>query len=202
MFTGLITDMGELVAREGGRLEITCGYDADTIAIGASIACNGCCLTVTEVARAGIAGARFAVDVSNETLSRTTIGDWQVGRKINLERPLTLGAELGGHIVTGHVDGVAEIVTRRADGESVRFTLSAPEVLAPYLAEKGSIALDGVSLTINSVEDATFSVNLIPHTLAVTNWGGLDVGDRVNLEVDLLARYVARLAETSRGRST
>ena len=194
MFTGLITDVGRVVSRDGGRFMIACRYPADDIAIGASIACDGCCLTAVTVEAKG-GETQFAVDVSNESLSRTTLGEWTPGRPINLERALGLGAELGGHIVTGHVDGLATIISRKSDGISERFVLEAPKAIARFVAEKGSVALDGTSLTVNEVEELRFGINLIPHTLAVTTWGTKREGDRVNIEVDLLARYVARLRD-------
>lgn len=197
MFTGIITDIGELMAREGGRLSIRCSYPAASIGIGASIACDGCCLTVTSVADQG-AGSVFTVNASNETLAKTTLETWRPGTRMNLERPLAAGDELGGHIVTGHVDGLARIVDIRPDGESRRFTFEAPEHLALYIAPKGSVALDGTSLTVNEVAGSRFGVNLIPHTLTVTTWGGKRAGQFVNLEVDLFARYVARLLEFRR----
>ncbi|AHB48549.1 riboflavin synthase subunit alpha [Hyphomicrobium nitrativorans NL23] len=194
MFTGLITDVGELIGREDGRFAVRCGYDPDDIAPGASIACDGACLTVVTV-RADGAGAAFTADVSNETLSKTTLGAWQVGRRINLERPLRAGEELGGHIVAGHVDGVARIADIRADGESRRMVIEVPPHLAPYVAPKGSVALDGTSLTVNEVSGARFGINLIPVTLTQTTWGRKKPGDEVNVEIDLLARYVARIME-------
>jgi riboflavin synthase len=194
MFTGIITDIGEVARREGGRFTIRCGYAPETIAIGASIACDGACLTAVEVAPAG-KGSTFTVDVSNETLGRTTLGAWQPGRRINLERALKAGDELGGHIVAGHVDGVGGIVDIRPDGESRRFTVEVPEELARYLAPKGSVALDGISLTLNEVAADRFGINIVPHTLTHTTLGVRSAGDRVNLEVDLIARYVARLME-------
>jgi riboflavin synthase len=194
VFTGIITDVGRVQSRDGGRFVIACAYPAEGIAIGASIACDGCCLTAVSVGTHG-GTTQFAVDVSNETLSRTTLGDWMPGRRVNLERSLGLGAELGGHIVTGHVDGLARIISRTADGISERFVLEAPKAIAKLVAEKGSVALDGTSLTVNEVAGLTFGVNLIPHTLQVTTWGERQPGDRVNIEVDLLARYVARLRE-------
>jgi riboflavin synthase len=217
MFTGIITDIGEVVAREGGRFTIRCGYDADSIALGASIACDGCCLTVTNVTgakgsdpshrtpRSNTTNQRegsdpmaiFTVDVSNETLSLTTLRDWAPGRRVNLERSLKAGDELGGHIVSGHVDGLARIVEIRPDGESRRFTFEAPAQLARFIAQKGSIALDGTSLTVNEVRGDHFGVNLIPHTLTHTTWGSKRAGEDVNLEIDPLARYVARLIETA-----
>lgn len=192
MFTGLITDLGRVAAREplekGVRFEIETNYPMEEIAPGASIACNGACLTVVEK------GAdRFAVDVSAETLDKTTLGDWQPGRRVNLERSLKVGDELGGHLVSGHVDGVAEIAGRRPDGEATRFTVKPPADLTHFVASKGSVALDGVSLTVNEVEDSGFGVCIIPHTLAETTFGTLQPGDRVNIEIDMLARYVARL---------
>jgi riboflavin synthase len=194
MFTGIITDIGELAEREGGRFAIRCGYAADGIAIGASIACDGACLTATGLQPAG-KGSIFTVDVSNETLSKTTLGDWQRGRRLNLERALKAGDELGGHIVQGHVDGVGRIVDSRADGQSRRFTIEVPAGLERYIAAKGSISLDGISLTVNDVAENRFGINIIPHTLTHTTLGDKKPGDRVNLEVDLFARYVARLME-------
>lgn len=204
MFTGIITDVGEVRAVVRGTdtlIEIACAYDPDTIALGASIACSGPCLTVVAAGpRAG--GAWFEVDAAAETLDRTTVGAWRAGTRVNLERALKIGDELGGHIVTGHVDGVAEIVRREAItatdnpwGPSARFDVRAPRVLAPFIVEKGSVALDGTSLTVNEVAGDLFSVLIIPHTLAVTTWGERQAGDRLNLEVDLMARYAARLAE-------
>ena len=194
MFTGLITDVGRVVAREGGRFTLETAYDPATIALGASIACDGVCLTVTSLTPAS-SGCRFTVDVSNETLAKSNLDQWQPGREINLERSLRAGDELGGHIVSGHVDGRARIVDLRADGESRRFLFEAPEHLAVYIAPKGSVALDGTSLTVNEVAGSRFGVNLIPHTLTRTTWGRKKPGDEVNLEVDLFARYVARLME-------
>ena len=194
MFTGIITDIGELAERAGGRLTIRSSYAAQGIAIGASIACDGACLTATTVTPAG-SGSLFTVDVSNETLSKTTLGDWRPGQRINLERSLKAGDELGGHIVSGHVDGVARIADIRPDGESRRFTVEAPPALARYIASKGSVALDGISLTVNDVDQTRFGINLIPHTLTHTTWGAKKPGDRVNLEIDVLARYVLRAME-------
>ncbi len=191
MFTGIITDLGRVRAvRQGAmtRLEIATKYSAETIAIGASIACSGACLSVVE------RGAGwFAVETSAETLSKTTLGDWRVGSAVNLERPLKIGDELGGHLVLGHVDGVGTLAERRPDGGSVRMTFESPAELARFIAPKGSVAIDGVSLTVNEVAGARFGVNIIPITLRETNLGELAVGARVNLEIDLLARYVARL---------
>jgi riboflavin synthase len=206
MFTGIITDVGRIrsVEKRGDtRFVIETSYDPDTIAIGASIACSGCCLTVIEKGREGGKGW-FSVDASAETLGCTTLGDWKVGTPINLERALKAGDELGGHIVSGHVDGVGEIVDMRPEGDSVRFTFEAPEGLGRFIAAKGSVTIDGSSLTVNSVEDirdganarrTRFGVNIIPHTQAVTTWGQARTGNAVNLEIDMLARYVARLAE-------
>lgn len=200
MFTGIITDIGTLrrvESRDGARLEIGCGYDLGDVEIGASIACAGVCLTVVDKSPED---GWFAVDVSGETLSKTHIGDWSEGRRINLERALRVGDELGGHIVSGHVDAVAEVVETMEEGESTRVLILAPTALAPYIAAKGSVALDGCSLTVNGVEDADagvrFDVNLIPHTKRETSFSGLAAGDRLNIEIDLLARYVARLKET------
>jgi riboflavin synthase len=195
MFTGIISDLGRVRAiRPGGvtRFEIETAYEAASIDDGASIACNGCCLSV--VAKGSDKGQSwFAVEASAETLSVTTLGTWIVGQRINLERALRLGDELGGHLVSGHVDGTAPVTGRRADGDSVRFEFEAPASLARFIAPKGSVALDGVSLTVNEVAGRRFGVNIIPITLRLTGFGALSAGDRVNLEIDLLARYVARL---------
>ena len=191
MFTGIITDVGRVrQLRRGELLELTIAtaFDTAAIAIGASIACSGACLTVVTVAP-GV----FTVQASAETLTCTTLGDWEEGTPVNLEKSLRLGDELGGHLVLGHVDGTARIVERRPEAESVRFAFEAPEELAPFIAPKGSVALDGVSLTVNEVARNRFGVNIIPHTLACTNLGSLQAGQRMNLEVDLMARYVARL---------
>jgi len=191
MFTGIITDVGRVRRlRRGELLELTIAtaFDTAAITIGASIACSGACLTVVAVEP----GA-FAVQASAETLTCTTLGDWVEGTPVNLEKSLRLGDELGGHLVLGHVDGTARIVERRPEAESVRFAFEAPEELAPFIAPKGSVALDGVSLTVNEVARNRFGVNIIPHTLACTNLGSLQAGQRMNLEVDLMARYVARL---------
>ncbi|GJD35586.1 riboflavin synthase [Methylobacterium aerolatum] len=203
MFTGLVSDVGTVLSVEGEgdlrRIAIRCAYDPAGIALGASIACSGPCLTAVAIAPTE-GGCVFHVDAAAETLARTTVGEWAPGRRINLERSLKIGDELGGHLVTGHVDGVAEIVTHEtvtdgAWGPSERFTLRAPAALARFIAEKGSVCLDGTSLTVNTVADDLFSVLLIPHTLQVTTWGDRRAGDRVNLEVDLIARYAARLSE-------
>lgn len=233
MFTGIITAIGEVRHMSGGRFEIASSYDPATIALGASIACDGVCLTVTSVAAdpaakkdaadpaakkafanpaakkapadpaasdtpAEHAGSVFSVDVSNETLSKTSLGEWRQGRKINLERALAAMDELGGHIVTGHVDGLATIIDIRPDGTSRRYTFEVPEHLARYVAPKGSVALDGTSLTVNEVMGDRFGVNVIPHTLTATTWERKKPGDQINLEVDLIARYVARLMEFRR----
>jgi len=193
MFTGIITDLGRVRAVAGGdmtRLEIGTTYPAEAIAIGASIACNGVCLSVVERGPGW-----FAVEASAETLSKTTLGGWRAGTAVNLERPLKLGDELGGHLVLGHVDGVAVLVQRRPDGGSIRLVFEAPQELARFIAPKGSVGIDGVSLTVNEVEGRRFGVNIIPITLRETNMGDLAVGGRVNLEIDLLARYVARLMD-------
>lgn len=193
MFTGIISDMGEILAldQQGDlRARIGTRYDVATIEIGASIACDGACLTVVETGPGW-----FDVEISAETLSKTNLGLWAPGRRINLERALKVGDELGGHIVSGHVDGVAEIVGLRDEGDSTRVTFRAPEALARFVAPKGSVALNGTSLTVNEVEGREFGVNLIPHTKQVTTWGRAAAGDPVNLEIDTLARYVARLTE-------
>ena len=193
MFTGIVTDQGEVKALHmAGDLKarIATGYDTGGIDIGASIACDGVCLTVT-----ALGPDWFEVDISGETVSKTAISDWVLGRKLNLERALRLGDELGGHIVSGHVDGVADVVGMRDEGASTRITFRAPEALARFIAPKGSVALNGTSLTVNEVNGVEFGVNLIPHTKAVTNWGTTAVGDRINLEIDTLERYVARLQE-------
>jgi riboflavin synthase len=204
MFTGIVTDVGRVASVSGGealkRVRIEAAYDSSGIALGASIACGGPCLTVVGVgARAG--GSWFDVDVAAETLARTTAGTWREGTRLNLERSLKIGDELGGHIVTGHIDGVATIVSRdEVTGEgpwgpTARFAIRAPAAVSRFIAEKGSVALDGTSLTVNGVDGDTFAVLIIPHTLAVTTWGERRVGDGLNLEVDLMARYAARLAE-------
>jgi riboflavin synthase len=196
MFTGIVTDVGEvraLTPREAGvRLRIVTSYDAETIAVGASIACSGPCLTVVERGMAGDRGF-FDVEASTETLARTTMGEWREGRRINLERALKVGDELGGHMVSGHIDGVAKIVERQEEGDMARFSFEAPAPLARYIAEKGSVCLDGTSLTVNGVAGNRFDVMIIPHTLAVSTWGERRAGDSVNLEVDLFARYLERL---------
>jgi len=195
MFTGIVSGIGTLQARDGARFVIAWPYKRGSLEQGASIACDGCCLTIVDVSKAKGKGAVFAVEISNETRERTTLGSWQVGRRINLERALTLGGELGGHLVTGHIDGRARILARKPDGDSMRFTLEAPAEYAPFIASKGSVALDGVSLTVNEVDGLRFGVNIIPYSLAHTTWGDRRPSDLVNLEVDLLARYAARLRE-------
>lgn len=193
MFTGIITDLGRVRAVERGnetRFEIATSYDTASIAPGASIACSGPCLTVIDKGEGW-----FAVEASAETLSRTTLGAWREGVAVNLERSLKLGDELGGHIVFGHVDGTVTLARQTASGDSVVFDFEAPASLLAYLAPKGSVALDGVSLTVNAVEADAFSVNIIPHTLRNTTFGAAKTGDRVNLEIDMLARYVARLLD-------
>jgi riboflavin synthase len=195
MFTGIITDIGEVRTVDGGKFRIASAYDAASIAVGASIACDGCCLTVTRIDSDGPSRSIFDVEASNETFAHTTLGGWAAGRRINLERSLRLGDELGGHMVVGHVDGVAEILSATPDGTSVRFEIACPEPLSRLIAQKGSVALDGTSLTVNTVTDNRFTVNIIPHTLEVTTWGQKRAGAKLNLEVDLMARYVARLNE-------
>jgi riboflavin synthase len=200
MFTGIINGLGEVIDIEDKadnlrRIRIGCDYDPQSIAIGASVACSGICLTVVE---RGVSGARasFAVDVAAETLRLTTVRDWRRGTKINLERALRLGDELGGHMVSGHVDGIAELATRDDFLDTASFSLRAPSALSRFIAPKGSVALDGVSLTVNAAEGDVFSVLIIPHTLRVTTFGTLEPGARLNLEVDQMARYAARLLET------
>ena len=196
MFTGIVTDMGEILSvRQAGDLSvrIATAYDVDGIDIGASIACDGVCLTV--VALGTDPRNWFDVQVSAESVSRTNLDSWAPGKRVNLERALRVGDELGGHIVSGHVDGVARITDVRDEGDSTRVTLEAPAELARFIAPKGSVALNGASLTVNEVEGNRFGINFIPHTKAVTTWGSIAVGDRVNLEIDTLARYVARLKD-------
>lgn len=198
MFTGIITDIGRVAAvRQAGDLtaKIATGYDVGSIDIGASIACDGVCLTVTALGTEP--EPWFGVDISAETVSKTNIGGngWAEGKRLNLERALKVGDELGGHIVSGHVDGVADVISVRDEGDSTRVTFRVPDDLARFIAPKGSVALNGTSLTVNEVEGATFGVNFIPHTKVATTWGDVAEGDRVNLEIDTLARYVARLAE-------
>jgi riboflavin synthase len=199
MFTGIVTDIGEVQAVTArannlSRVEIACGFDAASIALGASISCSGICLTVVDVTSAS--RTVFAVDAAAETLRLTKAGQWRAGTKINLERSLKVGDELGGHIVSGHVDGLADIVSRDDMKDQARFVLRAPKALSRFIAPKGSVTLDGVSLTVNDVAGEEFSVHIIPHTLAVTTFGVMKTGDRLNLEIDVMARYAARLMET------
>ena len=196
MFTGIITDIGQVRAikdtNRDRRFEITTAYDLATIDIGASIAHSGCCLTVVEKG-----DDWFAVEVSAESLSLTTLSQWSVGGRINLERATKVGDELGGHIVSGHVDGLGEVLSVRLEGGSHRLEIRAPKPLHRYIAQKGSIAMEGVSLTVNAVHDDVFGVNIIPHTWDVTTLGQIVAGSRVNLEIDMLARYAARWQETA-----
>lgn len=195
MFTGIITDVGTVVAieedRGGMRISIETSFDADTIEDGASIACSGCCLTAVDV----VAGNKtvFTVDASAETLSKTVIGQWAEGTKVNLERSLKLGDELGGHMVSGHIDGIAELVSISEDGASWRMSFKVPVELSRLIASKGSVAIDGISLTVNEVSDDVFGVNIIPYTFEHTTFGIKSPGDVLNIEVDMLARYVARI---------
>ena len=196
MFTGIVTDVGEVLAvtprAAGVRLRIATVYRPESIAIGASIACSGPCLTVVERSVSGHRSV-FDVEASSETLALTTMGSWAPGRRVNLERALRLGDELGGHMVTGHIDGVATIVDRLDEADMARFSFEAPRELARYIARKGSVCLDGTSLTVNGIDGSSFDVMIIPHTLAATTWGERRGGDKVNLEVDLFARYLERL---------
>ncbi len=199
MFTGIVTDVGEVLSVEArgalNRVRIACAYDMAGVDLGASIACGGPCLTVVDK---GVADGRnwFEVDAGAETLALTNVGRWRPGARINLERSLRIGDELGGHIVTGHVDGMAEIVDLRAFDGMARFEIRAPASVSRFIAQKGSVCLDGTSLTVNGVEGDLFSVLLIPHTLQVTTWGERRIGDLLNIEVDLMARYAARLSQT------
>lgn len=202
MFTGIVTDVGTVAAikplREGVGLRVETAYDPETLAIGASISCGGVCLTVTALPQRGSNARWFEVEAWEEALRLSTALTWKTGTRINLERALKIGDELGGHIVSGHIDGMAAIVAREEEGDAVRFTLQAPRELAKFIAPKGSVALDGTSLTVNRVEGTRFDVLLIHHSLAVTTWGERQVGDRVNLEIDTMARYAARLAEAAK----
>ena len=204
MFTGIVTDVGTVSRAEplpkGTRFRIGTAYDPETIAIGASIACAGVCLTVTRLPDAGSNERWFEVEAWEEALRLTTAAGWRAGTRINLERALKIGDELGGHIVSGHVDGMAKILSREEEGDAMRFRLEAPGELAKFIAPKGSVALDGTSLTVNRVEGARFDVLLIHHSLTVTTWGERQAGDGVNLEVDTMARYAARLVESTRNR--
>jgi len=193
MFTGIITDIGRIDTVEPAgdtKFVLATAYDTAAIAIGASICCSGVCLTVVDKAEGW-----FAVTASAETLACTNLGDWGAGMSVNLERALKVGDELGGHIVSGHVDGVVEIASIQKDGDSLRFRFTLPDDLAPYIAPKGSVCLNGASLTVNEVDEDGFGINIIPHTQDMTTFGGAEAGDRVNLEIDVLARYVARLAQ-------
>ena len=193
MFTGIITDVGRIVAAEQRgdlRLRIACGYDMATVDLGASIACSGVCLTVVDKG-----SDWFDVDLSAETVGRSAPGMWGQGRRLNLERSLKLGEELGGHIVTGHVDGVGEVIAVEPVGNSTHLTIAAPDALAPYIAAKGSVAVDGVSLTVNAVEAPRFELNIIPHKAQQTTLGVLAQGEHVNIEIDILARYIGRMLE-------
>jgi riboflavin synthase len=201
MFTGIVTDVGTIAATtplpEGVRLRISTIYDPKTIDIGASIACAGVCLTVVTLPDDGVNDRWFEVEAWEEALRLTSASDWAAGTRINLERALKIGDELGGHIVSGHVDGMATIVERKDEGDAVRFTLEAPRELARFIAPKGSVCLDGTSLTVNRVDATRFDVLLIHHSLTVTTWGERMVGDKVNLEIDTMARYAARLTEAA-----
>ena len=197
MFTGIITDVGVIakLEQEGDlRARISTNYDTHSIDMGASIASDGVCLTVVD-----FGDDWYEVQISAETVDKTNLGEWTVGKRVNLERALRVGDELGGHIVSGHVDGVAEIVSVSDEGDSTRVQLRAPAEFARFIAPKGSVALNGTSLTVNDVDSDVFGINFIPHTKEVTTWGDVAVGDKVNLEIDTLARYVARLAEMSTG---
>lgn len=199
MFTGIVTDVGKIVAAAERdnvrRIAIESAFDASSISVGASIACSGICLTVVSCQDRTQGGSVFEVDIAPETLQVTSARDWQVGTRLNLERSLRIGDELGGHLVSGHVDGLATVFAREELGEATRFTFEAPAHLARFVAQKGSIALDGTSLTVNGVSGRRFDCVLIPHTLKVTTWNERRKGDSVHLEVDQIARYVARLAE-------
>ncbi len=205
MFTGIISDIGEVIkiTKHGDtRFDIATNYDPDSIAIGASISCAGACMTVIE--KDSEPTNWFAVEVSAESLSKTTLGSWQQGTKINLERALCAGEELGGHVVSGHVDGVGKVVSIKDEGDSQRFVFEVPDDIARFIAPKGSVTLNGTSLTVNEVSRnptgaTVFGVNIIPHTQKVTTWGDVGVGDKINVEIDMLARYVARLAEFEKG---
>ena len=196
MFTGIISDVGEVLALENRgdlRARIGTDYDISGIEIGASIASDGVCLTVVDKGTDGCGW--YDVDISGETVNLTNLAAWEVGKRVNLERALRVGDELGGHIVSGHVDGIAIITGMTDEGDSTRVTLKAPDALAKFIAPKGSVALNGTSLTVNEVKGAEFGINFIPHTKTVTTWGDAKVGDAINLEVDTMARYVARLQD-------
>lgn len=199
MFTGIITDIGTVQDKEergDTRFVISTAFAHDSIDMGASIACSGVCLTVVDKGQDDSYGDWFAVDVSAESLSRTTLGNWHEGTEVNLERALRMGDELGGHLVSGHVDGIGTIASKSREGDSIRLSITAPDALMPFMAEKGSVTVDGVSLTVNSVGENSLNLNIIPHTLYATTLSNLDEGDTVNLEIDLLARYVQRLLKT------
>jgi riboflavin synthase len=196
MFTGIITDIGEVLETEQRgdlRVRIGTSFKVESIDIGASIACDGVCLTVIALGTDPVGW--FDVEISAESVSKTNLAGWTSGKRINLERALKVGDELGGHIVSGHVDGVAEIIAMQDEGDSTRVTLRAPDALARFVAPKGSVALNGTSLTVNDVDGADFGINFIPHTKEATTWGDAKVGDMINLEIDTLARYVARLQD-------
>ncbi|MYA87435.1 MAG: riboflavin synthase [Boseongicola sp. SB0662_bin_57] len=198
MFTGIVTGIGEILSVErAGVLDVRIGtsYEAGSLEVGASIACDGVCLTLIDVGSGPCTW--FAVQASEETLSKTNLSQWEPGRRINLERALKVGDEIGGHIVSGHVDGIAVVRNIRDEGDCTRMVLDVPHELARFIAPKGSVALNGTSLTVNEVDGASFDINLIPHTRAVTTWGEAKSGDKVNLEIDTLARYVARLNEAA-----
>ena len=198
MFSGIVSALGEIIdARMEGdlHLDIACDYAPQSLVPGASISCSGICLTVIEAAERGGQGSSFSVQASAETRERTTLGRWAKGTRINLERAMKLGDEIGGHIVSGHVDAICTITDITPEGDSKRFRFRMPPKLAPLIAEKGSVCLDGTSLTVSAVEDDAFDVNIIPYTLKVTTWGKMRPGDSVNIEIDMLARYVARLQE-------
>lgn len=199
MFTGIITDIGTVQDKEergDTRFVISTAFAHDSIDMGASIACSGVCLTVVDKGQDDRYGDWFAVDVSAESLSRTTLENWHEGTEVNLERALRMGDELGGHLVSGHVDGIGTIASKSREGDSIRLSITAPDTLMPFMAEKGSVTVDGVSLTVNSVGENSLNLNIIPHTLYATTLSNLDEGDTVNLEIDLLARYVQRLLKT------
>lgn len=201
MFTGIVSDIGTVLERENAgdtRFRIQTAYEVEAIDLGASIACAGCCLTVTETGRTKDGSGWFDVVASAETLSKTALDTWDAGARVNLERALRLGDELGGHIVQGHIDCVTEVLDRAPEGDSLRFGFTMPKDFARFVAPKGSIVLDGVSLTVNEVSADRFGVNIIPHTAEMTTFGGARPGDRVNLEVDALARYVARLLDAEK----
>ena len=199
MFTGIVTDIGQIQAVTAradnlSRIDIACGFDAASITLGASISCAGICLTVVDIKTAS--HTIFSVDAAAETLRLTTAGQWRAGTKLNLERSLKVGDELGGHVVSGHVDGLTDVVSREDMEDQARFVLRAPKALSRFIAPKGSVTLDGVSLTVNDVVGEEFSVHIIPHTLAVTTFGTVKTGAKLNLEIDVMARYAARLMET------